>query len=107
MAPGRKRKSVRSDDVRETTATSPPLSQTTPTVGVTRAELDAVVSGLHRQMEAQNNLMMERLNALFEANRQPVSREGNLADEVQNVEGRNIPQRAADPVERTPPQAGG
>ena len=48
--------------------------------------------------------MMERLNALFEANRQPATKERNLADEVQNVEGRNIPQRPADLVERTPPK---
>ena len=54
MAPGRKRRSVRSDDVHENTATSPPLSQTASSVGITRAELDAAVSGLHQQMEAQN-----------------------------------------------------
>ena len=107
MAPGRKRKSVRSDDVRETTATSPPLSQTTPTVGVTRAELDAAVSGLYQQMEAQNNLMLERLNALLGANRQPVNNEPNFADNVHDFEERDVPQRATGPVKDTPPQVGG
>ena len=70
-------------------------------------ELDAAVSGLYQQMEAQNTLMLERLNALLGANHQPVNNEKNFADDVHNVEARNIPQRAAGPVEGTPPQAGG
>ena len=48
MAPGRKRSSVRSDNVQENTATPPPSRQAAPTIGVTRAELDAVVLGLNQ-----------------------------------------------------------
>lgn len=116
MAPGRKRRSVRSDDVQENTATSPPLSQTTPTVGVTRAELDAVVLGLNQQLNtqnaqleaqnAQNTLILNKLNDLLEANRQPTNKEGNSADRAQGVRG-NSSQRATSPVERPLPQDGG
>ena len=116
MAPGRKRSSVRSDNVQENTATSPPSSQADPTVGVTRAELDAVVLGLNQQLNAQNAqleaqnaqnaLILSKLNDLLGANRQPDNNDGNPTVGVQDVEG-NIFQRAADPVERTPPQAGG
>ena len=52
MAPGRKYRSTRPGDVHENTATSPSLSQAAPSVGNTRAELDAAVSGLYQQMEA-------------------------------------------------------
>ena len=47
MAPRRKRKSVRSEDAHENTATSLSPSQAAPGIGVTREELDATVSGLY------------------------------------------------------------
>ena len=113
MAPRRKRSSVRSDNVQENTATSPPPSQAAPTVGVTQEELDAVVLGLNQQLsaqnaqlEAQNALILSKLNDLLRANRQPGNNDGNPTVGVQDLEG-NISQRAADPIERTPPQAGG
>ena len=52
MAPGRKRRSTRSGDAHENTATSPSSNQAAPSVGITRAELDAAVSELYKQMEA-------------------------------------------------------
>ena len=106
MAPGRKRKSTRSVNTHDNTATSPSSSQAAPSIGVTRAELDAAVSGLYQQIETQNTLMLERLNAMLGANRQPVNNEENFANAVHNSEGRNIPQRAAGTAEGAPPQAG-
>ena len=58
-------------------------------------------------MKGQNTLMLERLNALLGANHQSVNNEQNFADDVHNIEARNIPQRVTGPVEETPPQAGG
>ena len=58
-------------------------------------------------METQNALMLERINALLGANRQPVNNEENLADDIHDPEERNIPQKAASPAKETPPQAGG
>ena len=48
MAPGRKRESTRPSNVHENTATSPSSSQAAPSAGITRAELDAAVSGLYQ-----------------------------------------------------------
>ena len=57
MAPGKKSKSTRSGNAYDNTATSPASNQAAPSVGVTRVELDAVVSGLYQQMEAQSTLI--------------------------------------------------
>ena len=78
--------------------------------------MDAVVLGLNQQLNAQNAqleaqnaqnaLILSKLNDLLGANRQPVNNDGNPTVGVQDVEG-NISQRAANPIERTPLQAGG
>ena len=107
MAPGRKRKSVRTDDDRDNTATSLSPNQAAPSIGVTRQELDAAVSGLYQQIETQNNLMMEKLNALFGANQRPVSNEENFANAAPNSEGRNIPQGGSGAAEGAPLYAEG
>ena len=107
MAPGRKRKVVRSENVHDDTATSASPSQAAPSVGVTREELDAAVSGLYQQIETQNNLMMEKLNALLGANQRPVNNEENIADALRNSEGKNIPQGGSGAVEGAPLQAEG
>ena len=64
MAPPRKSdRSLRSGSAHEHEATSP----TPHHVGVTREELDAVVAGIHQQMESQNNAMLEKLTAMLTA----------------------------------------
>ena len=83
MAPGRRSRSVRSGNVQEGTSASPVPNQATPPVGVTKAELDAVILGLNQQINAQNAqleaqnaqnaLILNRLNDLLRANRQPMS----------------------------------
>ena len=56
---------------------------------------------------AQNALILSKLNDLLGANRQHVNKDGNPTAGVQDVEGGNISQRAVDPMEKTPLQAGG
>ena len=107
MDPGRKSKSTRSGNAYDNTATSPASNQAAPSVGITRAELDAVVSGLYQQMEAQNTLMLDKLNVLLGVNQQLENNEETFAENVHDSQGKSIPQRAAGTAEGAPPQAGG
>ena len=59
---------ARSADLVKTMATS---NQTTPNDEVTREDLNAIVAGLNRQVEAQNKAMFEKLTALFPAQANP------------------------------------
>ena len=117
MAPGKKSKSVRSANIQEGTSASPTPNQATPTVGVTKAELDAAILGLNRQIHAQNvqmeaqnaqnALILNKLNDLLGANRQPADNERNFAGNIRDAEERNAPERAASPFEQTLPEVGG
>ena len=109
MAPGRRSRSVRSGNVQEGTSASPVPNQATPPVGVTKAELDAVILGLNQQINAQsaqleaqnaqNALILNKSNDLLGVNRQPTSNERNFAGNVHDAEERNVPERAATPLE--------
>lgn len=107
MASGRKYRSARSGSAYENIAIFPTSDQTAPSVGITRTELDAVVSGLYQQMEAQNTLMLDRINALLGVNQPPRNNEETFAEDAHDSQGKSVPQRAADIAEGSPPQAGG
>ena len=92
-------------------------NQPTPSVGVTKAELDAVILGLNQQINAQNAqleaqsaqnaLILNKLNDLLGANNQPAGNERNYASNVHDVNERNAPERPTSPFEQAVPEAGG
>jgi len=68
---------------------------------------DAAVSGLYQQMEAQNALMLERMNALLGGNRQTENNEETFADDAHDSQEIGIPQRAVGTATGAPSQAEG
>ena len=117
MAPGRKSRSIRSGNIQEGTSASPIPNLPTPSVGVTKAELDAVILGLNQQINAQNAqleaqsaqnaLILNKLNDLLGANNQPAGNERNYAGNIHDVNERNAPERPTSPFEQAVPDAGG
>ena len=103
MVPGKRGRPIRSGNAHEGTSASPTTNQATPTIGVTRAELDDAVSGLYQQIETQNALMMDRLNALLGVNQRPENNEPTFAEDAHDSQGKSIPQRAAGTAEGAPP----
>ena len=93
MAPPRKgRKPLRSDNANENAAgpSNPPVSEG----GVTRAELNTVVTELQQQIADQNTLMLEKLTALLAAQSAPAATqrvetnaEGNSHSSLPNRQG--------------------
>jgi len=101
MAPGRKSRSVRSGNIQEGTSASPVSNQPTPSAGVTKTELDAVILGLNQQINAQNAqleaqsaqnaLILNKLNDLLGANNQPAGNGRNYAGNIHDANERNAP----------------
>ena len=74
MAPPKGSRSLRSGSANNRDATSLAVNPAPSNAGVTREELDAVVAGLHQQMETQSNAMLEKLTALLAAQANPAVR---------------------------------
>jgi hypothetical protein len=104
MASERKRKFLRFEGTCSNAIALPTLGETASNIGVTRAELNAVVYGLYQHMEVQNNRILDKINALQEEVRQLESDIKTIAKEAHVSEEWNTPQRATGITIATIPQ---
>ena len=94
MASERKRKFLRFEGTSSNAIALPALGETASTIGVTKAELSAVVYGIYQHMEVQSNRVLDKMNALQEEVRRLENDIKTIAKEAQVSEEWNIPQRA-------------
>ena len=94
MSSERKRKFLRFEGTCSNAIALPTLSETASSIGVTRAELNAVIYGIYQHMEVQSNRILDKMNALQEEVHRLESDIKTIAKEAQVSEEWNTPQRA-------------